>query len=223
MKKIIQMLLVIGSIISISFLTACGGLHNSGSIGAVNLITGKSIKIKLDVYDYADTGNFSNFSTKLNFSELQKELENSDAVKSVINIYHNSPSQGYMKLDTDSGDFYIKLNSSNDGGYSYSLFADVGKATDFGEYIYIPFHMLDKYSNSDCPANATPFQGEIFYNKFFDYDDFAEYYTGKGIYDVKKSKDKTTLLITNKNSGYAFCIKMFDDDGSFFLHEEYRG
>ena len=217
MKKTKMTLLLIGFIVCSSLLSDCGGLHRNNAIYATNLITGKSITIPIDVYNYADTGNFSNFTTLLNFSELQKELESTDTVNRAINIY-NTPSTGYMKLETTSGDFYVKYNSYNDGENYYSLFADVGKAEEFGEYIYIPFYMLEEFPNSDYPANATPFEGDVYYKEFFDINDFAEYYRKKEIYDIEKLSD-TTLLITDKSSGYSFTIELFDD-GMFVLDEK---
>lgn len=217
MKKTKMTLLLIGFIVYSSLLSDCGGLHRNNAIYATNLITGKSITIPIDVYNYADTGNFSNFTTLLNFSELQKELESTDTVNRAINIY-NTPSTGYMKLETTSGDFYVKYNSYNDGENYYSLFADVGKAGEFGEYIYIPFYMLEEFPNSDYPAYATPFEGDVYYKKFFDINDFAEYYRNKEIYDIENLSD-TTLLITDKSSGYSFTIELFDD-GMFVLDEK---
>lgn len=217
MKKTKMTLLLIGFIVYSSLLSDCGGLHRNNAIYATNLITGKSITIPIDVYNYADTGNFSNFTTLLNFSELQKELESTDTVNRAINIY-NTPSTGYMKLETTSGDFYVKYNSYNDGENYYSLFADVGKAGEFGEYIYIPFYMLEEFPNSDYPAYATPFKGDVYYKKFFDINDFAEYYRNKEIYDIENLSD-TTLLITDKSSGYSFTIELFDD-GMFVLDEK---
>lgn len=217
MKKTKMTLLLIGFIVYSSLLSDCGGLHRNNAIYATNLITGKSITIPIDVYNYADTGNFSNFTTLLNFSELQKELESTDTVNRAINIY-NTPSTGYMKLETTSGDFYVKYNSYNDGENYYSLFADVGKAGEFGEYIYIPFYMLEEFPNSDYPAYATPFEGDVYYKEIFDINDFAEYYRKKEIYDIEKLSD-TTLLITDKSSGYSFTIELFDD-GMFVLDEK---
>ena len=118
MKKTKKTLLLIGFIVCSSLLSACGGLHSSNKIYAKNLITGKSLTIPIDVYNYADTGNFSNFTTHLSFSELQKELESADAVNTAINIYHTL-STGYMKLETTNGNFYVKYNSSNNGDYNY--------------------------------------------------------------------------------------------------------
>lgn len=217
MKKTKMTLLLIGFIVYSSLLSDCGGLHRNNAIYATNLITGKSITIPIDVYNYADTGNFSNFTTLLNFSELQKELESTDTVNRVINIY-NTPSTGYMKLETTSGDFYVKYNSYNDGENYYSLFADVGKAGEFGEYIYIPFYMLEEFPNSDYPAYATPFEGDVYYKEIFDINDFAEYYRDKEIYDVEKLND-TVLLITDKSNSYSFTIKLFDE-GMFVLDEK---
>ena len=217
MKKTKMTLLLIGFIVYSSLLSDCGGLHRNNAIYATNLITGKSITIPIDVYNYADTGNFSNFTTLLNFSELQEELESTDTVNRVINIY-NTPSTGYMKLETTSGDFYVKYNSYNDGENYYSLFADVGKAGEFGEYIYIPFYMLEEFPNSDYPAYATPFEGDVYYKEIFDINDFAEYYRKKEIYDIENLSD-TTLLITDKSSGYSFTIELFDD-GMFVLDEK---
>lgn len=217
MKKTKMTLLLIGFIVCSSLLSDCGGLHRNNAIYATNLITGKSITIPIDVYNYADTGNFSNFTTLLNFSELQKELESTDTVNRAINIY-NTPSTGYMKLETTSGDFYVKYNSYNDGENYYSLFADVGKAEEFGEYIYIPFYMLEEFPNSDYPAYATPFEGDVYYKEIFDINDFAEYYRNKEIYDIENLSD-TTLLITDKSSGYSFTIELFDD-GMFVLDEK---
>ena len=214
MKKTKKTLLLIGFLVYSSLLSTCGGLHSSNTICAKNLITGKCITIPIDVYNYADTGNFSNFTTHLSFSELQKEFESTDTVNSAINIY-NTPYTGYMKLETTGGDFYVKYNPSNNGDYNYSLFADVGRAEEFGEYIYIPFYMLEEFSNSDYPANATPFEGEVYYKEFFDINDFAEYYRDKEIYDVEKLND-TALLITDKSNSYSFTIKLFDE-GIFVL------
>lgn len=214
MEKTKKTLLLIGFLVYSSLLSTCGGLHSSNTICAKNLITGKCITIPIDVYNYADTGNFSNFTTHLSFSELQKEFESTDTVNSAINIY-NTPYTGYMKLETTSGDFYVKYNPSNNGDYNYSLFADVGRAEEFGEYIYIPFYMLEEFSNSDYPANATPFEGEVYYKEFFDINDFAEYYRDKEIYDVEKLNN-TALLITDKSNSYSFTIKLFDE-GMFVL------
>lgn len=217
MKKTKMTLLLIGFLVCSSLLSACGGMRSSNTICAKNLITGKCITIPIDVYNYADTGNFSNFTTHLSFSELKKELESTDTVNRAINIY-NTPSTGYMKLETTSGDFYVKYNSYNDGENYYSLFADVGKAGEFGEYIYIPFYMLEEFPNSDYPAYATPFEGDVYYKEIFDINDFAEYYRKKEIYDIEKLSD-TTLLITDKSSGYSFTIELFDD-GMFVLDEK---
>lgn len=217
MKKAKMTFLLIGFLVCSSLLSACGGMRSSNTICAKNLITGKCITIPIDVYNYADTGNFSNFTTHLSFSELKKELESTDAVNTAINIY-NTLSTGYMKLETASGDFYVKYNSYNDGENYYSLFADVGKAGEFGEYIYIPFYMLEEFPNSDYPAYATPFKGDVYYKKFFDINDFAEYYRNKEIYDIENLSD-TTLLITDKSSGYSFTIELFDD-GMFVLDEK---
>lgn len=217
MKKAKMTLLLIGFLVCSSLLSDCGGLHSSNTICAKDLITGNCITIPIDVFNYADTGNFSNFTTHLSFSELQEELESTDTVNTAINIY-NTPSTGYMKLETTSGDFYVKYNSYNDGENYYSLFADVGKAEEFGEYIYIPFYMLEEFPNSDYPAYATPFKGDVYYKEFFDINDFAEYYRNKEIYDIENLSD-TTLLITDKSNSYSFTIKLFDD-GRFVLGEK---
>lgn len=217
MKKTKMTLLSISFIVCSSLLSACGGLHSSNTICAKNLITGKCITIPINVYNYADTGNFSNFTTRLSFKELQKELESTEAVNTAIKIF-KTPSIGYMKLETTSGDFYVKYNSSDNGEYYYSLFADVGRAEEFGEYIYIPFYMIEKFPSFpsfDSPAYAIPFEGDVYYKEFFDINDFAEYYRNKEIYDIENLSD-TTLLITDKYTGYSFTITIFDD-GTFVL------
>ena len=68
----------------------------------------------------------------------------------------------YLHLITDSGEFYLKYNGVSDNEFRYSLFAEIGLADDFGENIYIPFHMLIWFENCDYPAIATPFKGQVF-------------------------------------------------------------
>ena len=90
----------------------------------------------------------------------------------------------YLQLITDSGEFYLKYNGVSDNEFRYSLFAEVGLADDFGENIYIPFHMLIWFENCDYPAIATPFKGQVYFSKQFSLVDVHGYYESKGIYTV---------------------------------------
>jgi hypothetical protein len=93
----------------------------------------------------------------------------------------------YLQLITDSGEFYLKYNGVSDNEFRYSLFAEVGLADDFGENIYIPFHMLIWFENCDYPAKATPFKGQVYFSKQFSLVDVHGYYESKGIYTVEPS------------------------------------
>jgi hypothetical protein len=76
----------------------------------------------------------------------------------------------YLQLITDSGEFYLKYNGVSDNEFRYSFFAEVGLADDFGENIYIPFHMLTsglmstkKKSDTRAPV-ATPSSSSTHFN-----------------------------------------------------------
>ncbi|MEE1016737.1 MAG: hypothetical protein U0L27_03590 [Ruminococcus sp.] len=81
----------------------------------------------------------------------------------------------------------MKYNGVSDNEFRYSLFAEVGLADDFGENIYIPFHMLIWFENCDYPAIATPFKGQVYFSKQFSLVDVHDYYESKGIYTVEPS------------------------------------
>ena len=82
----------------------------------------------------------------------------------------------YLQLITDSGEFYLKYNGVSDNEFRYSLFAEVGLADDFGENIYLPFHMLIWFENCDYPAIATPFKGQVYFSKQISLVDVHDYY-----------------------------------------------
>ena len=201
----------------ISLLSGCGGLHDSSQIYAYNEITHTDISIPLEVHNTAYTGSFTHFTSPLDFNEMMRELRTKKVIRSVDNCFP------YLCLQTDNGEFYLKYADVTDE-YHYELFAEVGRATDFGENIYVPFHMLTDYPNAAYPACATPFEGDVYYNsQKYNIDDFAAYYEDKGIYSVEKLSESPTLLITDKTNGYAFVVKAFDDGeyGMFVLAEEH--
>ena len=225
MKKIIWSIGCLVLLLLNSILTACGGLHNSNSIHATNLITNESITIPLNVHNTAATGNFSNFSTTLNQEELMDELKGKDSVNSIDNIYQH-PDVGYMRFSTDNGDFYIKYNGckeeNNKYEFNYTLFADVASINGSNEYVYFPYYMLEKYPGYDYPSSSMLSEGELVYNNSFSFDDFVDYYENKGIYTIEeaeKSESRLCLLITDKSTGYRFAIKAFND-GLFSIHAE---
>lgn len=197
--------MIIPCFILLILLAACGGLHDANSIVAVDDITHQKIGIPLEVHNYADAGSFSNFTTPLSYDEIAEELRTREGIISVTDINH------YLRLETESGEFYLKYNGRIDDEYRYSLFAEVGKINDFGENIYIPFHLLRDYPNEDSPATATPFEGDVYYNSNrYSVNDFADYYREKGIYTVEVISN-VTLLMTDKTNGYSFVIEAFDD------------
>ena len=211
MKKALAISLIIALLLS---LTACGGLHNSRHIVAKNLITDKSIVIDLDVTDYADTGNFSNFTVDLSYNELMGELFFRSNISDVTGV--GFP---YAKLYTDSGEFYIKCNTEGEAdSYTYSLFADVGKVESGSQYVYIPFHLFSHYENYDYPAHATPFEGDVTYDsERYTMEDFADYYESKEIYTVEKPAD-TILKITDNKTNYRFVLELFPQQNIVYLH-----
>ncbi len=96
----------------------------------------------------------------------------------------------------------MKYNGVSDNEFRYSLFAEVGLADDFGENIYIPFHMLIWFENCDYPATATPFKGQVYFSKQFSLADVRDYYKSKGIYTVEQVNDNT--LFVDSKDGYSF-------------------
>ena len=114
----------------------------------------------------------------------------------------------YLQLITDSGEFYLKYNGVSDNEFRYSLFAEVGLADDFGENIYIPFHMLIWFENCDYPAIATPFEGQVYFSKQFSLVDVHGYYESKGIYTVEQVNDNT--LFVDSKDGYSFSVQLTD-------------
>ena len=183
-------------------LTACGGQHNTRQVHAVDLISGQRLILNMEAHNYADTGNFSNFSSPLDFNEMALELRSQKKIKTVEQI------GDYMQLDTDSGEFYLKYNGVSDNEFRYSLFAEVGLADDFGENIYIPFHMLIWFENCDYPATATPFKGQVYFSKQFSLVDVRDYYESKGIYTIEQVNDNT--LFVDSKDGYSFSVQLTD-------------
>ncbi len=225
MKKINWSIECLALLLLSSLLTACGGLHDSDSIHAKNLITNESITIPLKVHNTANTGNFSNFTTELNQEQLIGELKSKDNVHSVENIYQH-PDVGYMRLSTDNGDFYIKYNGcreeNNKYEFNYTLFADVASINGSNECVYFPYYMLEKYPGYDYPSSSILSEGEIVYNDSFTFDDFINYYESKGIYTIEeteKSKNRFCILITEKSTDYRFALQAFND-GLFSIHVE---
>ena len=176
-----------------SILTACGGQHNTCQVHAVNLISGQRLILDLEAHNYADTGHFSNFTLPLDFNEMTFELRSRKEIRSATQI------GDYLQLDTDSGEFYLKYNGVSDNEFRYSLFAEVGLADDFGENIYIPFHMLIWFENCDYPATATPFNGQVYFSKQFSLVDVHDYYESKGIYTVEQVYDNVRVLSVTEN------------------------
>ena len=185
-----------------SILTACGGQHNTCQVHAVNLISGQRLILDLEAHNYADTGHFSNFTLPLDFNEMTFELRSRKEIRSATQI------GDYLQLDTDSGEFYLKYNGVSDNEFRYSLFAEVGLADDFGENIYIPFHMLIWFENCDYPATATPFNGQVYFSKQFSLVDVHDYYESKGIYTVEQVNDNT--LFVDSKDGYSFSVQLTD-------------
>lgn len=225
MKKINWSIECLALLLLSSLLTACGGLHDSDSIHAKNLITNESITIPLKVHNTANTGNFSNFTTELNQEQLIGELKSKDNVHSVENIYQH-PDVGYMRLSTDNGEFYIKYNGceeeNNKYEFNYTLFADVASINGSDKYVYFPYYMFETYPCYDYPSSSMLSEGELVYNRVFTFDDFVDYYENKGIYTIEeteKSKSRLCLLITDKSTGYRFALKAFND-GQFSIHVE---
>lgn len=202
MKKTAWSISRLALLILSSILTACGGQHNTAQVHAVNLISGQRLVLKLEAHNYADTGNFSNFTSPLDFNEMTLELRSRKEIRSATQI------GDYLQLDTDSGEFYLKYNGVSDNEFSYSLFAEVGLADDFGENIYIPFHMLIWFENCDYPAIATPFKGQVYFSKQFSLVDVHGYYESKGIYTAEQLNDNT--LFVDSKDGYSFSVQLTD-------------
>ena len=202
MKKTTLAISCLAFLLLSSLLTACGGRHNTTQVHAVNLISGQRIVLDLDAHNYADTGNFSNFTSPLDFNEITFELRSHEEIQSAAQI------GDYLQLITDSGEFYLKYNGVSDNEFRYSLFAEVGLADDFGENIYIPFHMLIWFENCDYPATATPFKGQVYFSKQFSLADVRDYYKSKGIYTVEQVNDNT--LFVDSKDGYSFSVKLND-------------
>lgn len=214
MKRLISIIII--GVVLLS-LTACGGLHNSRAIYAKNLITGENLKIDLKVTEYADTGNFSNFTVNLDYDELMDKLLQKGNINGVTGL-----SSEYIKLDTDSGEFYIKCNSNDteSDSYTYSLFADVGKVSSLSQNVYIPFHLFEHYEHYNYPATATPFEGDVTYDsELYDISDFAQYYEDKGIYTVEQRAEGTILKMTDNDTGYRFVLELFPQQELVLLHK----
>ena len=219
MKKITWSIGCLALLLLSNLLTACGGLHDSNSIHAKNLITNESISIPLKVHNTANTGHFSNFTSPLDYDEMAEKLRIKNHIINVTDFNYL-----YLRLETDSGEFYLKYNGRLDDEYRYSLFAEVGKASDFGKYIYVPFHMLRHYPQDEYPAAATPFEGDVYYdNTQYTFDDFAAYYEDKDIYSVEENKIESMLIVTDKSNSYSFKVKVQDygDYGFFDLEDDY--
>lgn len=225
MKKITWSIGCLALLLLSNLFTACGGLHDSNNIHAVNLITKESITISLKVHNTANTGHFSNFTTELNQEQLMNELRIKNDVNSIENIYQH-PDVGYMHLSTDNGDFYIKYNGceeeNNKYEFNYTLFADVASINGSNEYVYFPYYMFEKYPSYDYPSLSILSEGELVYNNSFSFDDFVDYYENKGIYaieETEKSESRLCILITDKSTGYRFALQAFND-GLFSIHAE---
>ncbi len=212
MKKAISIIMIC---VFLFILTACGGRHSSLSIYAKNLITDDNLKINMKVGDLADTGHFSTFTVKFDKNELKEKLSRKDNVNEVTDI-----SDEYFKLDTDSGEFYIKCNTMEESEkYSYCLFADVGKADATHQYVYIPYHMFNQYEDYDYPSSVMLFNSEIKYDsRKYTMDDFAEYYESKGIYTVERRVGNTIIRMTDKETGYRFVLELFQKQNIVLLH-----
>lgn len=194
-------------------LSACGGQHDTRQVHAINLISGQRLTLDLEAHNYAYTGHFSNFSSPLDFNEMTRELRSRKEIQSATQI------GDYLQLETDSGEFYLKYNGVSDNEFRYSLFAEVGWADDFGENIYIPFHMLKWFEDFDYPAIATPFKGEVYSSKQFSLVDVHDYYESKGIYTVEQINDN--MLLVYGEDGYLFSVQVLDyNDYALFSLKE---
>ena len=213
MKKTTLSISCLALLLLSSFLTACGGQHNTNHVHAIDLISGQRLILDLEAHNYADTGHFSNFTSPLNFNEMTFEMRSRKEIRSATQI------GDYLQLDTDSGEFYLKYNGVSDNEFRYSLFAEVGLADDFGENIYIPLHMLIWFENCDYPATATPFKGQVYFSKQFSLADVRDYYKSKGIYTVEQVNDNT--LFVDSKDGYTFSVQLtnYNDYVLFSLTE----
>ena len=215
MKKRICIIGLIVLFLLSSLLTGCGGLHDTRQIGAVNLISGEKLLLNLTAHNYGDTGFFSNFTSPLSYNEMTEQMKTYKQIHTVRQFGGE-----YLQLQTDSGEFYLKYNGVSDNEFRYSLFAEVGRAAEFGAYIYIPFHMLDWFEKFDYPATATPFKGEIYFSKQFTLADVREYYEEKGLYTVKETEENR--LDMECKDGYSFSVQIaeYDNYSLFILREE---
>lgn len=212
MKKAVSIIIIC---VIMFTLTACGGRHNSLSVYSKNLITDNNLKIHIKVEDLADTGHFSTFTVKFNKNEFMDKLSKKSNVNEVTDI-----NDEYFKLNTDSGEFYIKCNTMEQSEkYWYCLFADVGKADASAQYVYIPYYMLKQYENYDNPSLVNLFNTEITYDsEKYTVDDFCEYYESKGIYEVEKRAGNTIIRMTDKDTGYSFVLELFPKQNIVMLH-----
>ncbi len=211
MKRFLALCL---TIVLLFTLTACGGVQKRWDITAKNLITKDSVKIYL-LNEQAITGNFSNFTVKLDKDELIAKLEKKANINSVTDV-----NAEYLRLDTDTGEFYIKCQTQDEAeSYTYCLFADVGRVENGSQYVYIPFHLFSHYENYEYPDYATPFEGDVTYNsEQYTMDDFAEYYESKGIYTVERRAGNTIIRMTDKETGYRFVLELFPKQNIVLLH-----
>lgn len=211
MKRVLALCL---TIVLLFTLTACGGVQKRWDITAKNLITKDSVKIYL-LNEQAITGNFSNFTVKLDKDELIAKLEKKANINSVTDV-----NAEYLRLDTDTGEFYIKCQTQDESeSYTYCLFADVGRVENGSQYVYIPFHLFSHYENYEYPDYATPFEGDVTYNsEQYTMDDFAEYYESKGIYTVERRAGNTIIRMTDKETGYRFVLELFPKQNIVLLH-----
>ncbi len=212
MKKAISIIMIFVLLLTI---TACGGRHNSMSIFAKNLVTDNSLKIYMNVGDLADTGHFSTFTVKFDKKEFMERLSKKRNVNKVTDL-----NDEYFKLDTDSGEFYVKCNTLEESDeYWYCLFADAGKADATNQYVYIPYHMFKQYEGYDYPSSHNLFNSEITYDsEKYTLDDFADYYESKGIYTVERRADDTIIRMTDKETGYRFVLELFPKQNVVLLH-----
>ena len=212
MKRVLALCL---TIVLLFTLTACGGVQKRWDITAKNLITKESVKIYL-LNEQAITGNFSNFTVKLDKDELIAKLEKKANINSVTDV-----NAEYLRLDTDTGEFYIKCQTQDEAeSYTYCLFADVGRVENGSQYVYIPFHLFSHYENYEYPDYATPFEGDVTYNsEQYTMDDFAEYYESKGIYTVERRAGNTIIRMTDKETGYRFVLELFPEQNVALLHD----
>lgn len=212
MKKAISIIMIFVLLLTI---TACGGRHNSMSIFAKNLVTDNSLKIYMNVGDLADTGHFSTFTVKFDKKEFMERLSKKRNVNKVTDL-----NDEYFKLDTDSGEFYVKCNTLEESDeYWYCLFADAGKADATNQYVYIPYHMFKQYEGYDYPSSHNLFNSEITYDsEKYTLDDFADYYESKGIYTVESRAGNTIIRMTDKETGYRFVLELFPKQNIVLLH-----